>query len=126
MQGNLTELLKELPPDVARGVARYGVRLAIDLLQTLYADLSGENKSEAQPKRGRGRPKAKSEAALKNGWPTDPEARHQEMLRRREVTRQKRLRAQRVAAAKKRWAGKSKAEKQAWLHAMQHGKKEAA
>lgn len=57
MQGNLNELLKNLPPDLARVTARYGVRLAIDLLETLYADLGGERELPEKPARKKlGRP----------------------------------------------------------------------
>lgn len=120
--------MKDIPPEIARNVARFGVKLAIDLLQTFYADLEGEQPA-AQPKR-RGRPKVKLEkptvrqvrAAANSGWPADPEERRAEMLRRRAVAEQKKMHDQRSAAAKKRWDKMTEAQKAARLRAMERGK----
>lgn len=133
MNGNLNELLSQLPEDVGRSVAKFGVRLAIDLLQRLYADLTGE--SEPRPvKRPRGRP-ADAKAAMaaswpadsagrrrRSGWPDDPAVRSREMKRRQEVARAKKAKAARSAAARKRWDNRSAADRKKWLVAMQRGK----
>jgi hypothetical protein len=129
MQGNLNEILKELPPDMARMVARYGVKLAIDLLQTLYADLMGEAKP-AVAKRGRPKaeagPKAKTTASGKriSGWSDDPEERSIEMQRRIDVRAEKLRKARASAAAKKRWEKMSGAQKALRLRAMVRGREQ--
>ena len=88
MQGNLDDLLKEgLPPELARMIARRGVKLAIDLLQTLYADL-GVQVLEQPAAKKLGRPRKKEDrfsVAAKSGWPADPEERKREMARRMAV-----------------------------------------
>jgi hypothetical protein len=130
MQGNLNEMLKELPPDMARMVARYGVKLAIDLLQTLYADLMGEAKP-AGAKRGRPKaeagPKAKTTASGKriSGWSDDPEERKREMQRRIDMRAEKLRKARLSAAAKKRWDKMSGAQKALRLRAMVRGREQA-
>ena len=130
VQGNLNELLKELPPDVARHVARYGVKLAIDLLHTLYADLSAEEAPAARKKLGRPKkalPKALPTVKLaKSGWPADPEERSREMKRRLAVAREKAKRAAMSEGAKKRWNEMSPARKKEWLASMQRGRQQSA
>lgn len=143
MNGNLNELLAQLPEDVGRSVAKYGVRLAIDLLKTLYADLSGEPYAEEATGQTRkpsatgkriGRP-ADAKAAMaaswpadsagrrrRSGWPDDPAVRSREMKRRQEVARAKKAKAARSAAARKRWDNRSAADRKKWLVAMQRGK----
>jgi hypothetical protein len=145
VQGNLNELLKELPPELARATARYGVRLAIDLLETLYADLGGEREPEKPARKKLGRPrKAPAEeeaptvrtvklavladtraAAAKSGWPADPEERKREMARRIEVRAERLAAERRSATARKRWENMSPAKREAWARAMQRGKKRA-
>jgi hypothetical protein len=127
MQGNLNEILKELPPDVARAVARYGVKLAIDLLQTLYSDLGGAEAERLKPKIGRPRkvhPEAEAQPQpgkppFRSGWSDDPEERKREMARRMAVTAAKRTKANRSTVAKQRWAAMSKAQREAWQRSMQ-------
>lgn len=69
-------------------IARRGVKLAIDLLQTLYADL-GVQVLEQPAARKIGRPRKNPEGrfsvAAKSGWPADPEERKREMARRMAV-----------------------------------------
>jgi hypothetical protein len=137
MQGNLNDLLKNLPPELTRTVARYGVRLAIDLLETFYADLANERgPEENKPERKKmGRPpkvpkeeklpKVTLLAVRKSGWPADPEARRREMARRIEVSVAKRRAEKKSAGARKRWDGMSDAKKQALLRSMQRGRKRA-
>jgi hypothetical protein len=137
MQGNLNDLLKNLPPELARTVARYGVRLAIDLLETFYADLGNERgPEESKPVRKKlGRPpkvpkeeklpKVTLAAVRKSGWPADPQARKREMARRIEVRAAKVRAERRTAGARKRWENMSAAQKQAWLRNMQRGRKRA-
>jgi len=134
VQGNLNDLLKELPPELSRTVARYGVRLAIDLLQTLYNDLGGERETvksartkitidlagDGQPKKRLGRPPKK---AKKSGWSGDPEERRRQMAARIEVRAAKLRKEKLGAAARKRWGKKSAAERKTWLRNMQRGRK---
>jgi hypothetical protein len=127
VQGNLNDLLKELPPDMARMVARYGVRLAIDLLQTFYNDLEGEGKKpeRSESKKKLGRPPKNRPKGKQSGWSDDPEERRREMARRVEVSAAKLRKESRAKAAKKRWANRSAAERETWLRKMQRGKKKA-
>lgn len=139
MQGNLNDLLKDLPPELARATARYGVRLAIDLLETFYSDLAGERAPEKAARKKRGRPakelllpevKVTRREAGKSGWPDDPEERSREMKRRQAVARAKLVaeatHEKQSSGAKKRWNNMSPAQKQAWMRNMQRGKKRAA
>lgn len=148
MQGNLNELLKELPPETARHIARYGVKLAIDLLQTFYADLAGERRAEpakrtAEPAKRRGRPKASPAVpevkAAKKGWSDDPAERSREMRRRLAVRDSKRHLhiadprnphhgewvAKLRKARKKSWKSMSPAQRAMWQAKMAEGKRKA-
>jgi hypothetical protein len=128
MQVSLNDLVKDLPPDIARHVARVGVKLAIDLLQTLYSDLGTPEETVRAAKKRLGRPpKMSPEEPVRagkrvSGWSDDPEERSREMLRRREVRAAKARRARISAGAKRRWQEMSKAERAERLRNMQRGK----
>ena len=122
MKGNLDEILNSLDPALARGIARHGVKLAIDLLQTLYADLTAE---EAKPPGRIGRPPKTTTVARvatgRSGWSDDPEERKREMARRMAVAKAKK-KGKFKSPAQTRWARMSRNERAAWKRSMQLGK----
>lgn len=126
MKGNLDEILNSLDPALARAIARHGVKLAIDLLQTLYADLTVEAKT---PGRIGQPPKATTAVRVatgRSGWSDDPEERKREMARRMAVAKAKKKGKAQASAAKTRWQRMSAAERVRWQRAMQRGKEQHA
>ena len=112
-QMGIAELISILP----------GLNYARDLIDRRIEELQGQLVGLLAPEQGRPRKNGlvvgtREEMAQRKGsgkgWPTDPEARSVEMMRRRQVAREKKLAGERharyVAAGKARWAGRSKKE----------------
>lgn len=141
MNGDLNQMLAHIASaeGLGRNVAKYGVRLAIDLLQQLLADLEGGRPEENArrflaglnlPSR-HGRPRKSAGADIRidtkktrrSGWPSDPAARRKEMLRRQAVARARKVNSGRSAGARKAWASKTPAQRKAWAQAIQQARR---
>src|SRR5215475_10873246 len=88
---SLDDYLRDVPAEISRPVARFGVRLAIDLLERLYADLSGEAATPDEAPVPRARRSKAARADGSRGWKDlkTPEERSAEMLRRMTARKKK-------------------------------------